>query len=70
MIEIEITRHLTKAERLVQLSQAIEEAEKHGFADVNVKIHNHQIVDINLNKCIRFGNCTPEWYGLLHDSEK
>jgi hypothetical protein len=61
-IEIEITRHLTRTERVLELAKAIEEAEKHGFAEVNVKIHNRQIVDININKCLRFGNCSQEWY--------
>jgi len=69
-MEIEITRDFTKNERFAILNSAIEEIEKHGFGEVNIKIHNHQIVDVNLNKSIRFGNCSPEWYNLLTDSEK
>ena len=61
-MEIIIERHLTALERFVILESAIKEIEKHGFGEVNIKIHNHQIVDINSNKSIRFGNCSPEWY--------
>ena len=69
-MEIIISRDFTKKERFAMLNSAIEEIEKHGFGEVNIKIHNHQIVDVNSNKSIRFGNCSPEWYDLLHDSEK
>jgi hypothetical protein len=61
-MEIIIERHLTQKERFAILNLAIEEIEKHGFGEVNIKIHNHQIVDVNSNKSIRFGNCSPEWY--------
>ena len=69
-MEIIISRDFTKKERFAILNSAIKEIEKHGFGEVNIKIHNHQIVDVNSNKSIRFGNCSPERYGCLHDSEK
>ena len=69
-MEIIITRELTAIERFAIIESAIKEIEKHGFGEVNIKIHNHQIVDVNSNKSIRFGNCSPEWYECLHDSEK
>lgn len=69
-IKIEITRFLTRNERIAILQERIEEAEKHGFADIKIKVHNHQIVSISIEKGNQFGNCDPEWYKVLHDPEK
>ena len=68
-MEILISKNLTRNEIIAILESAIKEIEKHGFGEVNIKIHNHQIVDVNSNKSIRFGNCSPEWYDYLADSE-
>ena len=67
-MKIIIERQLTRAERMLLLLQAIEETEQFGYGEVNVQIHNHQIVDISRNERKRFGNCDPEWYKVLHDS--
>jgi len=65
MIEIQITNDLTRNERIVLCDKAVREAELHGFAEIKIIVHNHQITDLSLNKANRFGNCSEEWYANI-----
>jgi hypothetical protein len=61
-MEILITRELTRSERVLLYEQAIKETEKKGHGYVLIKIHNHQITDVDKLEGTRFGNCSQEWY--------
>lgn len=62
MMEVIIERKLNRLERLALIMKQIEEAELHGYGNITISFHNHQIANSSLTKDIKFGNCTPEMY--------
>lgn len=61
-MEIIAERQLTRLERLALLMRQIEELEEHGFGELVVKIHKHQITDSQVKKDTRMANTSQEWY--------
>lgn len=59
---IEILVPFTRLERLAQIESAIVEAEKNGYGEIRIQLHNHQIVSVKYEEDIRFGNCPPSDY--------